>query len=98
MSRNSDPDDYSIQYLTDFCAASLVLLGKHNCMYCAILGVCSYFTEKSTLWNNKREVGLFLRVDLLLGDYDVKRVDDVQAKPCADSADTFYRGYSLNNV
>ena len=66
MSRNSDPDDYSIQYLTDFCAASLVLLGKHNCMYCGIIGVCSYFTEKSNLWNNRREVGLFEGVPIFM--------------------------------
>ena len=67
-------------------------------MYCGIIGVCSYFTEKSTLWNNKREVGLFLRVDLFLGDYDVKRVDDVQAKPMcgsADNANTFLCMYNI---
>ena len=62
-------------------------------MYC---GINSYFTEKSNLWNNKREVGLFLRVDLFLGDYDVKRVDDVQAISYMIVWILFYRGYSLN--
>ena len=61
-------------------------------MYC---GINRYFTEKSNLWNNKREVGLFLRVDLFLGDYNVKRVDDVQAISCMIVQILFIEGIVL---